>query len=165
MPPVRIDQPVTASTHFLRPVRARSNLLLSQSLLKNERPRIERRGMLKQTRRDSRSGLLASGDWTRRNGARRYGPWRWPKRMIQLNVRLTHSMSPRRLVLPRPPRPSWSRRPSMPRLTKVCCRRSDAAGSRASDVRIAAGMRFVPGARPVASLGIGAPTAARHSIR
>ena len=127
--------------------------------------RIERRGMLKWTLRGSRSGLLVSGDWTRRNGARRYGPWRWPKRMIRLNIRLMHSMSPHRLVLPRPPCPSWSRRPSMPRLTKVCYRRSDAAGSQASDVRIAAGMTFVRGARPVASLGIGAPTAARHSIR
>ena len=39
------------------------------------------------------------------------------------------------------------------------------AGLRALVVRIAAGMTFVPGATPAASLGTAAPTAARPSIR
>src|SRR5208337_975062 len=117
------------------------------------------------TQRRLRFGLAELGSWTRRNAPRRSGNWRWPKRTIRSTLRLTLSMPPcclmRLLLRPNP----QSRRRTMPRLRKTCCRRSGGVGLRALAVRTAVGMTFVPGARLAASLGTAARVAGRHSTR
>ena len=139
--------------------------LLLQTLLRDERVGSSFEGCVRWTQRGLRLGLAELGFWTRRNAPRRSGNWRWPKRTIRSTLRLTLSMRPcclvRLLLRPR----SRSRRRTMPRLRKTCCRRSGGVGLRALAVRTAVGTTFALGARLAASLGTAARVAGRHSTR
>ena len=139
--------------------------LLLQTLLRDERVGSSFEGCVRWTQRGLRLGLAELGFWTRRNATRRSGNWRWPKRTIRSTLRLTLSMRPcclvRLLLRPR----SRSRRRTMPRLRKTCCRRSGGVGLRALAVRTAVGTTFALGARLAASLGTAARVAGKHSTR
>ena len=139
--------------------------LLFQTLLRDERVGSSFEGCVRWIQRRLRLGLAELGFWTRRNAPRPSENWRWPKRTIRSTLRLTLPMRPcclvRLLLRPR----SRSRRRTMPRLRKTCCRRSGGVGLRALAVRTAVGTTFAPGARLAASLGTAARVAGRHSTR
>src|SRR5271166_3184976 len=140
--------------------------LILRTLLRDERVGSGFEGCVRWTQRRLRLGLAGLGFWIRRNAQRRSGNWRWPRSgRFRSTLRLTLSMLQCCLMRLLLRLRSRSRRRTMPRLRKTCCRRSGGVGLRALAVRTAVGMTFVPGARLAASLGTAARVAGRHSTR